>query len=188
MAADPKSDKAVDADKIDNANSADNAHDTAGDRRGRSLNRWRKQRPFGAGLSMILGGAVILTPAYLTFDVQGLLISISSLSGVSTLLIGVLLIVCGLLTWRGGDTRILTGVTSLILAIVALPTSNFGGFILGTVLALVGGALALSWSPDEKPVANGPGTPGGSEVANRVRAPGARKGRAPPPLAQAPRH
>lgn len=176
VAADPKSDKAVDADKIDNANSADNSDkaNSVGDRRGRSLNRWRKQRPFGAGLSMILGGAVILTPAYLTFDVQGLLISISSLSGVSTLLIGVLLIVCGLLTWRGGDTRILTGVTSLILAIVALPTSNFGGFILGTMLALVGGALALSWSPDEKPVANGPGAPGGSEVAE----PGSGTGRA----------
>lgn len=166
VAADPKSDEAVDAGKVDNADNANsNANDTSDGRHGRSFNRWRKQRPFGAGLSMILGGAVILTPAYLTFDVQGLLISISSLSGVSTLLIGVLLIVCGLLTWRGGDTRILTGVTSLILAIVALPTSNFGGFILGTVLALVGGALALSWSPDEKPVANGPGTPDGSEVA-----------------------
>lgn len=181
VAADPKSDKAVDADKIDNANSADNSDkaNSVGDRRGRSLNRWRKQRPFGAGLSMILGGAVILTPAYLTFDVQGLLISISSLSGVSTLLIGVLLIVCGLLTWRGGDTRILTGVTSLILAIVALPTSNFGGFILGTMLALVGGALALSWSPDEKPVANGPGAPGGSEVAEPGSGTGRAEGKGP---------
>lgn len=125
--------------------------DSADGPRGRSFTTWRSQRPFGAGLCMILAGAVILTPAYLTFDVQGLLISISSLSGVSTLLIGVLLIVCGLLTWRGGDARILTGVTSLILGIVALPTSNFGGFILGTVLALIGGALALSWSPDDKP-------------------------------------
>ena len=72
VAADPKSDKAVDADEVDNANSADNSDkaNSAGDRRGRSFNRWRKQRPFGAGLSMILGGAVILTPAYLTFDVQ----------------------------------------------------------------------------------------------------------------------
>ncbi|WP_295627569.1 DUF6114 domain-containing protein [uncultured Corynebacterium sp.] len=71
--------------------------------RARSFTRWRRARPFGAGLCMILAGAVILTPAYLTFDFQGLLISISSLSGVSTLLIGVLLIVCGVLTWRGGD-------------------------------------------------------------------------------------
>ncbi|MFC3848729.1 DUF6114 domain-containing protein [Corynebacterium hansenii] len=121
--------------------------------RGRSFTKWRKERPFGAGLCMILGGAVILTPTYLTIEIQGILINIATISGVSTLLIGVLLIVCGVLTWRGGDVRILTGVTALILAIVALPTSNFGGFILGTGLALVGGALALSWSPEEKPEA-----------------------------------
>lgn len=99
---------------------------------------------------MILSGLVMLSPAYLTVDVQGILISISTLSGVSTLLIGLLLIACGLLTWKGGDSRVLTGITALTLSIVALPTSNFGGFILGTVLGLIGGALALSWCPDNE--------------------------------------
>ncbi|MEJ6019209.1 DUF6114 domain-containing protein [Corynebacterium sp. H113] len=118
--------------------------------RGKAFKEWRQNRPFGAGLCMVLAGAVILTPAYLTFDVQGLLISISSLSGVSTLLIGTLLIASGILTWFGKDARFLAGIAAMVLAIVALPTSNFGGFILGTTLALIGGALALSWSPDEK--------------------------------------
>lgn len=113
---------------------------------------WRGQRPFGAGLLMIMGGAVILSPAYLTFEISGIIISLSTISGVSTLLIGALLIVCGLMTWFKGDGRILTGVVALILSIVALPTSNFGGFILGTSLAMVGGAWALSWSPKPKPV------------------------------------
>lgn len=97
---------------------------------------------------MIISGLVMLTPAYLTIDVQGILISISTLSGVSTLLIGLLLIAAGVLTWTGGSSRILTGTTALVLSIVALPTSNFGGFVLGTVLGLIGGALALSWYPD----------------------------------------
>lgn len=108
---------------------------------------WRGQRPFGAGLLMIMGGAVIMSPAYLTFQLSGIIISLSTISGVSTLLIGVMLIVCGLMTWFKGEGRILTGVVALILSIVALPTSNFGGFILGSSLAMVGGAWALSWSP-----------------------------------------
>ncbi|MDK8624882.1 DUF6114 domain-containing protein [Corynebacterium appendicis] len=117
----------------------------------RSFGQWRKERPFGAGLLMILGGAVILTPAYLSFEVSNIQIQVSTISGVSTLLIGILLITCGVMTWSKGDSRILTGITAMILALVALPTSNFGGFLLGTLLALLGGAWALSWSPEEKP-------------------------------------
>ncbi|WP_295627566.1 hypothetical protein [uncultured Corynebacterium sp.] len=50
-----------------------------------------------------------------------------------------------------------------------MPTSNFGGFILGTALALIGGALALSWSPDERP----DGKPRGAKKKARSR--GAKK-------------
>lgn len=117
----------------------------------KSFGQWRKERPFGAGLLMILGGAVILTPAYLSFEVSNIQIQVSTISGVSTLLIGILLIACGVMTWTKGDSRILTGITAMILALVALPTSNFGGFLLGTLFALLGGAWALSWSPDAKP-------------------------------------
>ena len=101
---------------------------------------------------MILGGIVILTPAYLSFEVSNIQIQVSTISGVSTLLIGILLITCGVMTWSKGDSRILTGITAMILALVALPTSNLGGFLLGTLLALLGGAWALSWSPDAQPV------------------------------------
>ncbi|MBG6121447.1 DUF6114 domain-containing protein [Corynebacterium aquatimens] len=111
---------------------------------------WRGSRPFGAGLCMILGGTVILTPAYLSLEVSNIQIQISTISGVSTLLIGVLLITCGLMTWFKPDARILTGITALLLGFVALPTSNFGGFVIGTLFALVGGALALSWAPGRR--------------------------------------
>lgn len=111
---------------------------------------WRRQRPFGAGLVMIFAGAVIMTPAYLSLEISNIQVQISTISGVSTLIIGVLLIVCGFLTWFRGEGRILTGVVSLILGVVALPTSNFGGFGMGTLLALIGGALALSWTESER--------------------------------------
>ena len=108
--------------------------------RRRRFRDWAATRPFSAGLFMILGGAVILTPAYLSFEVSNLQIQIS------TLLIGVLLIASGLTTWFQREGRILTGLTALILGVVAVPTSNFGGFMLGSLLAIVGGALALSWT------------------------------------------
>ncbi|MEL4152392.1 DUF6114 domain-containing protein, partial [Corynebacterium bovis] len=120
------------------------------ERTNRGFTRWRRSRPFGAGLLMILAGAVMLMPAYLSLEISNIKVQISTMSGVSTLLIGILLIVCGLMTWFRGEGRILTGVTAMILAIVALPTSNLGGFLLGTILALIGGALALSWTESER--------------------------------------
>lgn len=116
----------------------------------RRFTLWRKQRAFGAGLLMLLGGIVIITPAYLSFSISNIQIQIATLGGVSTLVIGILLIVCGLMTWFRGEGRILTGVASMVLAIVALPQSNLGGFIVGTMLALLGGALALAWTPQSK--------------------------------------
>ena len=110
------------------------------------FSEWAAARPFSAGLFMILGGVVVLTPAYLSFEVSNLQVQISTMSGVSTLLIGILLIASGLMTWFQREGRILTGLTALILGIVAVPTSNFGGFMLGSLLAIVGGALALSWT------------------------------------------
>lgn len=110
------------------------------------LTLWRRSRPFGGGLCMILSGIVLMVPAYLTLKVGDMLVTVSSL-GVSTLLLGVLLIVCGLLAWFRADGRILWGVAAMLMGIIALPTSNIGGFLLGTTLALIGGAWALSWTP-----------------------------------------
>ena len=112
---------------------------------------WRRNRPFGAGLFMLLSGIIMIVPAYLSFEVSNIVIQVSTISGVSTLLIGALFITSGLITWFKPDTRLLTGVASLILGIVALPMSNIGGFVLGTLCAVIGGALALSWTEEEKP-------------------------------------
>mgnify|MGYP001757735802 FL=1 len=56
----------------------------------KSFGQWRKERPFGAGLLMILGGIVILTPAYLSFEVSNIQIQVSTISGVSTLLLSLI--------------------------------------------------------------------------------------------------
>ncbi len=116
----------------------------------RRFSRWRKQRPFAAGLLMILAGIVIMVPTYLSLSIDNIQIQISSLGGVSTLVIGILLITCGIMTWFRGEGRILAGVAALILSVLALWQSNFGGFGVGLILGLIGGALALAWDPQPK--------------------------------------
>lgn len=118
--------------------------------RNRRFKSWRKRRPFGAGLAMILSGLVMLAPAYLSFKVSNIQVQVSTLSGVSTALLGILLITCGISTWTRTEGRILTGVAAMVLGIVPLPAANFGGFVLGTMLALIGGAMSLSWDPEER--------------------------------------
>lgn len=53
------------------------------------------------------------------------------------------------MTWGPAPTRrrrFRDWAAALILGVVAVPTSIFGGFMLGSLLAIVGGALALSWT------------------------------------------
>lgn len=123
---------------------------SASSKRATGFGGWRRRRPFAAGLFMLLSGIVMVTPAYLSFEVSNIIIQVSTISGVSTLLIGALLATCAIMAWYKPEMRLLAGVAAMILGIVALPMSNLGGFIIGTLLALIGGALALSWTPEDK--------------------------------------
>jgi hypothetical protein len=126
--------------------------DTTGGETGttRKFNRWRRKRPFFSGLFLILGGVVIIMPAYLTVKIMDILVMISTISGVSTLVIGVALISFGLGVWFRPGTAPYLGVIGIIVAVVALPTSNFGGFVLGTLCGVVGGVGALSWEDKDR--------------------------------------
>lgn len=110
---------------------------------------WRAGRPFIPGLLLILSGIVIAMPAYFTVQISDLLVMISTVSGVSTLLIGALLVMFGLGAWFRPGTATYLGVLGIIVAVIALPTSNLGGFLIGSLLGIVGGALTLAWEPSD---------------------------------------
>ncbi|MDN6511303.1 MAG: DUF6114 domain-containing protein, partial [Corynebacterium sp.] len=120
------------------------------EKQNRRFTRWRKQRPFGAGLLMILAGIAIMAPAYLSLEISNIQIQISTMGGVSTLVIGILLITCGLMCWFRGEGRVIAGVAAMILSVLSLWQTNFGGLIIGLILGLVGGALALAWDPQSR--------------------------------------
>jgi len=53
-------------------------------------------------------------------------------------------LVCAI--WSPPAYRFFSGVASIMLGLIALPTVNLGGFFIGTLLALIGGALSAAWS------------------------------------------
>lgn len=110
---------------------------------------WRRGRPFVPGLLVLLSGLVIMTPAYLTLRINDLLVMISTLSGVSTLFLGAAQIMFGLGIWLKPSTSVYLGVFAILLSLVALPASNIGGFLLGSLLGIFGGAFALAWEPGD---------------------------------------
>ncbi|MFB9433874.1 DUF6114 domain-containing protein [Streptoalloteichus tenebrarius] len=112
----------------------------------RAFRTWRRGRPFWAGLFLGLSGVVILVPPYATLRIGDLTLAIRTIGGVSSLVIGVLLITVGLSLWVRPQFRLVAGVAAMLLALVSLVTANLGGFVVGAVLGVVGAALAVSWT------------------------------------------
>ncbi|MEV0975828.1 DUF6114 domain-containing protein [Streptomyces sp. NPDC049915] len=116
-------------------------------RRRLQFRAWRGTRPFWAGLFVMLGGFPIMYFPYAHLQVGHLTLAMATTAGAGSLIIGVLLVVLGISLWFQKHIRVFAGVASILLALVSIPVSNFGGFVVGFLLALIGGAMAVSWAP-----------------------------------------
>ncbi|MCC3772059.1 DUF6114 domain-containing protein [Streptomyces sp. UNOC14_S4] len=112
-----------------------------------TFREWRGRRPFWGGLYTLLAGFPIMYIPYQTMTLGDLHIRIATTAGAGSLIIGVLLVVLGLTLWFQQQSRIFAGVAAILLALVSLVVANFGAFLIGFLLALVGGALGVSWAP-----------------------------------------
>lgn len=112
----------------------------------RTFTAWRRGRPFWAGLFVNAGALIILFPPFLGLKLGNMIISIKTIGGVSSLLIGTLLIICAVSLWTAPNFRLAAGIVTVILSLVALVVTNLGGFLVGTILSLLGGALAVAWT------------------------------------------
>lgn len=117
---------------------------------------WRWQRPFWAGLLTLLAGLPIAYLPYANLTLGQLTVRMATTAGSGSLIIGVLLFVLGLTMWFQTPVRTFAGVATLLLALVSLVISNFGGLLIGFLLALFGGALSIAWAPGV-PAADDPG-------------------------------
>ncbi|MDV6288340.1 DUF6114 domain-containing protein [Streptomyces sp. UP1A-1] len=146
-------------------------------RRRLQFRAWRGARPFWAGLFVALGGLPIAYFPYANLQIGHLTLAMATTAGAGSLIIGVLLVVLGVSLWFQKHVRVFAGVAAILLALVSIPVSNLGGFLIGFLLALIGGAMAVSWAPGEPPQAEPPlegkGTGGAPESVSPVtEAPG----------------
>jgi hypothetical protein len=111
-----------------------------------AFRRWRRTRPFWGGLLVTLAGAEILlsvkAPLSVIQHVGGL--------GLAAYLVPMVLVLCGLLLLFSPQQRVFYSVIAVVLSLASWLTSNLGGFIVGLLLGLVGGALAFAWSPTKR--------------------------------------
>lgn len=109
----------------------------------RTFRHWRKGRPFPAGLLIVLAGIELwLAP----FSTIGTIIH-EGVGGISAFFIGALMMMFGLTVWFAPAYRVFAGIAAILLGLIALPATNLGGFFIGTLLALIGGGLAVAWAP-----------------------------------------
>ncbi len=115
----------------------------------RSCRDWRRGRPFWGGLLLVLAGVELLTIP-LPLSALGTIIHIG-IGGTLGILIGAILIACGLLLWFHPVQRTFYAIVGILLALSALIATNLGGFLIGTLLGVVGGSLAFGWAPGTPP-------------------------------------
>ncbi|WP_097869203.1 DUF6114 domain-containing protein [Streptomyces sp. rh34] len=115
----------------------------------RRFRAWRGHRPFWAGLFTMAGGVPIAYFPYANVHLGNVTLAMSTTAGAGSLIIGVLLVTLGLTMWFHSIVRVFAGVAAILLALISIPVANIGGFVVGFLLALIGGALSISWAPGE---------------------------------------
>ncbi|MET0491716.1 MAG: DUF6114 domain-containing protein [Actinoplanes sp.] len=106
--------------------------------------RWRRSRPFWGGLLLLLAGLELFLSANFTL---GELEVHMGPEGFLSYLLPLLLVLSGVLTWVTPGQRLFYGILGLLTAVYSLVGLNLGGFALGMLLGIAGGALVVSWSP-----------------------------------------
>ncbi|MET0419640.1 MAG: DUF6114 domain-containing protein [Actinoplanes sp.] len=106
--------------------------------------QWRRHRPFWGGLFLVLAALELFFSANL--NLNGIEVHLGP-QGFLSYLLPVLLLACGVLCWFSPAQRLFYGVIALVTALYTFVGLNLGGFILGMVLGIVGGALVIAWGP-----------------------------------------
>ena len=96
------------------------------------------------GILLILGGLELFGSSQLDF---GRLHIHLGIEGLQALVIPLLLVALGALVIATPAHRMLYGVVALAVAVYSIVGVNLGGFLVGFLLAAVGGILTVSWMP-----------------------------------------
>jgi hypothetical protein len=109
----------------------------------RAWGEWRRSRPFWGGLLVLLGGSEVLLTVWAPLGVV-LHVGMQNFIGY---LLPVVIVLLGLLLWFHPTQRVFYSIIAIMCALGSWLTSNMGGFLIGLLFTLVGGALAFAWAP-----------------------------------------
>jgi hypothetical protein len=105
-----------------------------------------RPRPAAACLLILLAGVEL---GVLPLSRPALL-GVQGLSGATAVLLAAALIGCAVHLWTRPGNAAWSGTTAIFLGLLSYPLANLGGFLLGMLLALVGGSLAWAWQTAEQ--------------------------------------
>lgn len=108
---------------------------------------WRKSRPFWGGLVVIVAAGEMLVSERAPFQV----VTHIGTQGVAGYLIPTFMLLCGVLLWFKPIDRSIHSLIAIFLALGSWITSNLGGYFVGMMVGVVGGAMAFAWRTDEEP-------------------------------------
>ncbi|MHB1708950.1 MAG: DUF6114 domain-containing protein [Thermoplasmataceae archaeon] len=98
------------------------------------------------GIFVLLGGIIIaVLGAALTFFIGG----IGGIYGLFGIIFGIIIIVGSAMLYSNPDKHTLWGAIILVFSIVSW-FGSYGGFVIGFLLGLIGGILAMVWKPQTK--------------------------------------
>lgn len=102
---------------------------------------FRRTRPFWGGLWSILGGLWVIRWMNTTF----FLAVTGGWSYSAGYVLGGGMALFGLLAWIRPDFRTISGLIVVLLSLFAFINANLGGFLVGTVLGIIGGSMIWAW-------------------------------------------
>ena len=125
----------------------------------RRFRRWRRSRPFWGGLFTLLGGLEIATIPLTAYKIM-----LVTPSVVIAALVGAVIAILGLLMWMTPSQNKLYGLLAILLGVASFVTSNVGGFLLGGLLSIIGGALGFAWVVIDRSAAEDPAPPAAPDL------------------------
>lgn len=110
----------------------------------RGFGRWRHRRPFWGCLFLFLAGLELFYTA--NASIAGLKLHLGP-TGFLSYLIPLILVICALLCLFTPAQRMFYGIVGLLDALYSFIGLNLGGFFIGMLLGIIGGALVIAWGP-----------------------------------------
>ncbi|MCG5219262.1 DUF6114 domain-containing protein [Streptosporangium soli] len=112
------------------------------------MKSWRRSRPFWGGLFIVAAGLELLS---IPLAIDALPVAIMFGTVGAGYLIALVMMIAGVLLWLQPGQRVFLGVIAVLLSLASFVYSNLGGFLAGMILGLLGGMLAVAWTPDSRP-------------------------------------